>query len=144
MAKNVSLWGASYTDVPAVQIPQTGGGTATFYDINVVDNLNSTSATDALSANQGRVLDEKIQIVKYYHATKTFSAGKGMNTFQTSTPSGYRILCAYLSNIPNGDWIYAAIGTVASSYTTISYNNTYPDALSGDAGICVVYEKITS
>lgn len=28
--------------------------------INVVDNLNSTSATDALSANQGRVLNEKI------------------------------------------------------------------------------------
>lgn len=60
MAKNISLLGADYPDVPAVQLPQTGGGTATFYDINVVDNLNSDSSTDALSAKQGKVLDGKI------------------------------------------------------------------------------------
>lgn len=60
MAQNISLLGADYPDVPAVQLPKTGGGTATFYDIEVVDNLNSQSATDALSANQGRVLNEKI------------------------------------------------------------------------------------
>lgn len=57
MAKNITLMGANYPDVPAVDLPKTGGGTARFYDINVVDNLNSTSATDALSANQGRVLN---------------------------------------------------------------------------------------
>lgn len=56
MAKNITLMGADYPDVPAVQLPQTGGGTATFYDIDVIDNLTSTSTTDALSANQGKVL----------------------------------------------------------------------------------------
>lgn len=60
MAKNISLLGADYPDVPAVQLPQTGGGTATFYDITVVDNLNSSSSTDALSAKQGKVLNEKL------------------------------------------------------------------------------------
>lgn len=60
MAKNITLMGANYTDVPAVKLPQTGGGTATFYDIQVIDNLNSTSTTNALSANQGKVLKEKI------------------------------------------------------------------------------------
>ena len=29
---NVTLMGASYTDVPAVTLPQTGGGTVTFYE----------------------------------------------------------------------------------------------------------------
>ena len=29
---NVTLWGASYSDVPAVTLPQTGGGTVTFYE----------------------------------------------------------------------------------------------------------------
>lgn len=29
---NITLWGASYTDVPAVELPQTGGGTVTFYE----------------------------------------------------------------------------------------------------------------
>ena len=38
MAKNISLLGADYPDVPAVVLPQTGGGTATFTD---------TSATTA-------------------------------------------------------------------------------------------------
>lgn len=56
MAKNISLLGADYPNVPAVQLPQTGGGLATFYDIKVVDNLNSDSSTDALSAKQGKVL----------------------------------------------------------------------------------------
>ena len=33
MAKNITLMGASYTDVPAVVLPQTGGGTASFTDV---------------------------------------------------------------------------------------------------------------
>lgn len=29
---NVTLWGGSYPDVPALDVPKTGGGTARFYD----------------------------------------------------------------------------------------------------------------
>lgn len=29
---NITLLGASYSDVPAVELPKTGGGTATFID----------------------------------------------------------------------------------------------------------------
>lgn len=32
MAQNITLMGASYSDVPAVQLPKTGGGTALFAD----------------------------------------------------------------------------------------------------------------
>lgn len=32
MAKNVKIAGASYSDVPSIVVPQTTGGTATFYD----------------------------------------------------------------------------------------------------------------
>lgn len=44
MAKNISLLGADYPGVPAVQLPQTGGGTATFYDLTweLVYNGNPT------------------------------------------------------------------------------------------------------
>lgn len=35
----VTLWGASYSDVPAVDLPQTGGGTVTFYEAEDGDNL---------------------------------------------------------------------------------------------------------
>lgn len=33
MAQNITLLGASYADVPAVLLPKTGGGTATFTDV---------------------------------------------------------------------------------------------------------------
>lgn len=33
MSKNITLMGASYSDVPAVVLPKTGGGTASFTDI---------------------------------------------------------------------------------------------------------------
>lgn len=32
MAQNITLLGASYSAVPAVNLPKTGGGTATFTD----------------------------------------------------------------------------------------------------------------
>lgn len=48
MAKNISLMGASYSDVPAVTLPQTGGGTARFDDASV------TTAT-AADVAQGKV-----------------------------------------------------------------------------------------
>ena len=34
MSKNVSLMGADYPDVPAVVLPQTGGGSAIFTDVS--------------------------------------------------------------------------------------------------------------
>lgn len=95
MAKNISLLGADYPDVPAVTLPQTGGGTATFYDVEVtdgdptlawgtrskvgtvqgtdlhvtmpanpapgvIDNLTSSSTTNALAAKQGNTLRNMI------------------------------------------------------------------------------------
>lgn len=33
MAQNITLLGASYSDVPSVQLPKTGGGTASFTDV---------------------------------------------------------------------------------------------------------------
>lgn len=40
----------------------SGGGGGT---VNVIDNLNSSSATDALSANQGRVLDSRLKNIRW-------------------------------------------------------------------------------
>lgn len=48
MAQNITLLGASYTDVPGVQLPKTGGGTALFSDASV------TTAT-AADVAQGKI-----------------------------------------------------------------------------------------
>lgn len=41
---NVTVQGASYSDVPAVQLPQTGGGVCIFYEVVDGDNLSYGSA----------------------------------------------------------------------------------------------------
>ena len=38
MAQNVTIQGASYTDVPAVELPKTGGGTAVFTDTTIASD----------------------------------------------------------------------------------------------------------
>lgn len=115
MAKNISLLGADYPDVPAVQLPQTGGGTATFYDIAVIDALNSTSTTDALSANQGRVLDEKI-------ANINISFGSNAKTLTQNLTDNW------MTAVPNDGKIYLVkiISQHGDFYGTICrYSNNY-------------------
>lgn len=51
MAQNITLMGASYSDVPAVELPKTGGGTATFTDTS---DANAT-ASDILSGKTAYV-----------------------------------------------------------------------------------------
>ena len=45
MSQNITLLGASYSDVPAVQLPKTGGGTASFFDVSDT----TASASDVAS-----------------------------------------------------------------------------------------------
>lgn len=42
---NITLLGASYTDVPAVTLPQTGGGTVTFYESGGGSSVQTASGT---------------------------------------------------------------------------------------------------
>lgn len=65
MAKNISLMGASYSDVPAVVLPQTGGGTASFTDVTDT----TATASDVL-------------------APKVFYSANGVRTVGTGTGSG--------------------------------------------------------
>ena len=49
MSQAITLWGANYTQVPAVDLPKTGGGTARFVDEDevvtyYVSSSNPTSA----------------------------------------------------------------------------------------------------
>ena len=64
MAQNITLLGADYTDVPAVDLPKTGGGTARFVDaLGVVTSVNgetgdvtiTASDLNALKGNTGGV-----------------------------------------------------------------------------------------
>lgn len=49
MAKNITIWDASYSNVPAVTLPKTGGGTATFIEEGELINVYTGSTTPSSS-----------------------------------------------------------------------------------------------
>lgn len=66
MAQNITLLGASYSDVPAVLLPKTGGGTARFTDVSGT----SATASDVASGKIFFLADGS-------QATGTASGGGG-------------------------------------------------------------------
>ena len=50
MAKNITLLGANYPNVPAVVLPKTGGGSAVFYDIDEILPVGAIFMTTSSSA----------------------------------------------------------------------------------------------
>lgn len=64
-------------------------------ETDIIDNLNSTSATDALSANQGRVLDEKTYIDRGNKAQFSFTA-------QNRDTSHYWFALMYINTVSDG------------------------------------------
>ena len=48
----ITIWGASYSDVPAVNLPKTGGGTATFIDEEEIITYYTGSTTPSPSLGE--------------------------------------------------------------------------------------------
>lgn len=55
MAKNISLLGADYPDVPAVVLPKTGGGSAMFVDADDKANKIQTITVDGTTDSDGDI-----------------------------------------------------------------------------------------
>ena len=81
MAQNITIMGASYSDVPAVQLPKTGGGTARFDDASIT----TATASDVL---QG----------------KLFLSADGSITTGTGTGGGGGAVVQPLSVTTNGTY----------------------------------------
>lgn len=90
---NITLLGASYTDVPAIDLPQTGGGTVRFYEngggggtpaISVVDTVDSHGGTireiTALDISDTTAVASDVAQGKYFYTAqgvKTAGAASG-------------------------------------------------------------------
>ena len=92
----------------------SGGGGGT---VNVIDNLNSSSTTDALSANQGRIIDSRLRNIRW-------STPDGTDYVRTYLGSEYRDLS---KNGHSHSW-----GSIIGKPTIISSIN-YSTSGSGNA-----------
>ena len=86
MAQNITIMGASYSDVPAVQLPKTGGGTARFDDASVTTATASDVASGKIFlANDGTI------------TTGTSSGGGGSSSWTKVAETSYQVSTAITS-----------------------------------------------
>lgn len=117
---NVTIAGASYSDVPAIECPKTGGGTATFYEADfktVTMNLTSiaSSANDTRVENGSSFFTKLTPTSGYVISSITVTMGGVDITDQVFKPgTGAKTITA------NGT--YSAASDNLSGYTAVSVN----------------------
>lgn len=75
MAQNVTIAGASFSDVPSITVPVTGGGTASFVDTTIASS--AAAASDIASG--------KLAYVNGSLVTGTASGGGGLTLLATQS-----------------------------------------------------------
>ena len=152
MAKNISLLGAQYPDVPGVTLPQTGGGTATFWDIDdttaaagdvlsgkyfydddgvktqgsiaagTITN-NTSGGTSSGTVNRG----SQIKIGAGYYSGDLYYTAQANSGTKTITASGTISVDGYENVIvPNG-CVIIEVAATSNTSTTISNSDITSD-----------------
>ena len=78
MSQNITIWGASYSNVPGVLLPKTGGGTASFTDVSDT----TAAAADVASGKHfytsaGTRTQGSLSFVTYYTSTSNPTSSQG-------------------------------------------------------------------
>jgi hypothetical protein len=114
MAQSVVINGVTYSDVPEVDIPLSGGGTAKFMDTSDADAVAGDMLKDKTAYVDGSKITgsiESLGATTYTPGTsdQTIAAGKYLSGAQTISGSQYLVP----SNIKSGVTIFGVQGTLA-------------------------------
>ena len=131
MAQNITLLGANYPDVPAVELPKTGGGTASFTDVtdSTVTTGTMLSGTTAYNSSgvkiTGNIQSQAAQTIIPTTVDQVIASGKYLSG--TQTIKGDANLLA--ANIADGVTIFGITGThKGGDIVIIGTNITVPIA----------------
>lgn len=150
MAQNITLLGASYTAVPAVTLPKTGGGTARFSDASVTTAVESdvasgkvflradgTIATGTGSGGGGALPTEVILPEQTVTVTGQATLLSG-NTEQLVTGNVYLLTVNGVSKITTAEDIYGGASALflyyvrfEAAYGNKLYLTVYQESLYG-------------
>lgn len=114
MAQSVIINGVTYSNVPEVDIPLAGGGTAKFMDTSdgnaaAADILNGKTAYINGSKITGNIQSKASATYTPGTSDQTIAAGQYLSGAQTIEGSQYLVA----SNIRNGVTIFGVEGTLA-------------------------------
>lgn len=151
MAQNITLWGASYSSVPSVTLPKTGGGTASFTDVTDTTATASdvatgkyfyTSAgvrTQGTSSGGGGTLsyDTKTVTASNYPTSLQFTSMKGEPKFlavrlnASVSSSGSTTYYYIVDIISNGTTTHGNCFRIGSTRQVTSITSGYSWSYSG-------------
>ena len=133
--------GESFTNnIVLHKVAKTGNYNDLLNKLNVVDNLNSTSATDALSANQGNTLKNMVQALP---SAKSFTNIQAMitaiNSYSNAEMNVGTSIFLQQMNVPDF-WVYSKSETsVPYTYTD---DSAFIEAVQTNGSVQVGYYKL--
>lgn len=135
MAQNITIWGASYSNVPSVKLPKTGGGTAQFDDTTI--SSNAAAASDITSGKQAWVngalvtgtnsggggTSKNAQVLQSTTRTTSTSYTKLCGDITVAKTGTYDVYWTYFRSSTSGTWgsqLYIDDSAYGSAQTTYS------------------------
>ena len=80
MAQTIVLWGATYSNCPAVTLPKSGGGTARFTDASVTTAAKADVALGKVFVKADGSTDTgSLSFATYYTSSSTPTSSQGSN-----------------------------------------------------------------
>lgn len=115
MAQDITLLGASYEDVPAVELPKTGGGTASFTDI--------TDATVTASDVMGGVSFYAADGTKGTGTLANTTLGQGYGTCSTAESTTTKVVTLSGYNLAEGGIIAVKFTNAVPASAKLNVNS---------------------
>ena len=138
MAQNVTIAGASYSDVPSIVVPKTGGGSAAFLDTTIASNAAAASDIAngklAYTVGWGQLIGTDEYPTPLNDVEVCYVGEAGYATLYDST-TGYQLNGDAVANsaVFNAGWlIMSEIGTDVPAGTPVILKGTYYNKLEAD------------